>query len=295
DRLFAWIKTTLSRGKEVRIGYALEGNPRTEAEVEQLCQAFGLGHRYAAIRPRLRPRIDLELQAGAAAPGRSQLGGAPDLPPEVAWPLSDTGTPLAFLAQINLAEAAPHAPAGLLPATGILAFFYDAEAQPWGFDPEDQHRFRVLYLPDTKSLQRPAFPEALPEEARFSPHTLQFSASLSLPPWDHPAAEGLASSQESNAYDEVSSGEDNQMLGYANSIQNPMEQECHELYPQLWGLEAGLPPFDPEDWVLLLQLDSDFEQTGMMWGDMGRLYFWIHKQDLAARAFARAWCILQCT
>lgn len=57
-----------------------------------------------------------------------------------------------------------------------------------------------------------------------------------------------------------------------------------------------------EDWTLLLQLDTDdFEdlpEAGgnvMIWGDYGRLYFWIRKQDLAARDFSRVWTILECT
>lgn len=33
----------------------------------------------------------------------------------------------------------------------------------------------------------------------------------------------------------------------------------------------------------------------MMWGDLGRLYFWIRDDDLAARRFEKAWLILQCT
>jgi uncharacterized protein YwqG len=46
-------------------------------------------------------------------------------------------------------------------------------------------------------------------------------------------------------------------------------------------------------WVLLLQVDSD-RQTGMEWGDGGRLYFWIRRQDFLAQRFGDAWCILQC-
>jgi uncharacterized protein YwqG len=47
------------------------------------------------------------------------------------------------------------------------------------------------------------------------------------------------------------------------------------------------------DWLLLLQLDSD-DDADMMWGDAGRLYFWINKNDLARRDFSKVWMILQC-
>ena len=33
----------------------------------------------------------------------------------------------------------------------------------------------------------------------------------------------------------------------------------------------------------------------MMWGDVGKLYFWIRKQDLARRDFSNVWMIMQCS
>ena len=40
-------------------------------------------------------------------------------------------------------------------------------------------------------------------------------------------------------------------------------------------LEAGA-----DDWRLLLQVNSD-DYAGWMWGDVGRVYFWIRRQDFA--------------
>jgi len=58
--------------------------------------------------------------------------------------------------------------------------------------------------------------------------------------------------------------------------------------PRRKALESGA-----DDWMLLLQLDSD--NTGeFMWGDAGMLYYWIWKQDLAANRFDRVWMTLQC-
>ena len=49
------------------------------------------------------------------------------------------------------------------------------------------------------------------------------------------------------------------------------------------------------DWQLLFQLDTvasgDFE---LMFGDCGRIYFYIRREDLQARRFDRVWLILQC-
>ena len=46
-------------------------------------------------------------------------------------------------------------------------------------------------------------------------------------------------------------------------------------------------------WRLLLQLDTD-GNPGWMWGDMGRLYFWITDEDLREGVFEKCWMILQC-
>jgi uncharacterized protein YwqG len=51
------------------------------------------------------------------------------------------------------------------------------------------------------------------------------------------------------------------------------------------------------EWRLLLQVDqvdSD-EPVGMMWGDLGRLYFMMRDEDLRAGRFDRVWLELQCT
>lgn len=49
-----------------------------------------------------------------------------------------------------------------------------------------------------------------------------------------------------------------------------------------------------KDWRLLLQISSDDTGPGWMWGDVGRLYYCIHRDDLTARRFERTWCVEQC-
>lgn len=46
------------------------------------------------------------------------------------------------------------------------------------------------------------------------------------------------------------------------------------------------PRDDEPELCLLLQFDSN-QGAGMEWGDVGRLYFWIHPDDLRARRFDR--------
>lgn len=48
-------------------------------------------------------------------------------------------------------------------------------------------------------------------------------------------------------------------------------------------------------WRLLLQIDSEEGKTGMMWGEVGRIYYWIHEDDLAKLCFDRVIYEMQCS
>ncbi|HVP71666.1 MAG TPA: YwqG family protein, partial [Gemmatimonadaceae bacterium] len=96
-------------------------------------------------------------------------------------------------------------------------------------------------------------------------------------------------------------GTAHQVLGHAIPVQGDMQVECqlvtNGLYcgdPSGYGdpRAAALRP-GARDWRLLFQLDSD-EGAGLMWGDVGRLYFWMREQDLSDGRFDRAWMQLQC-
>jgi uncharacterized protein YwqG len=108
---------------------------------------------------------------------------------------------------------------------------------------------------------------------------------------------------ESSIVTECSGGEAIHLLfGSPMVIQNPMEEECQLSFhgfdatdydlgsdPEVAFLKDGV-----EDWQLLLQLDSD-DNLDWMWGDLGRLYFWIRKQDLEKHDFSNVWCEKQCS
>jgi uncharacterized protein YwqG len=95
----------------------------------------------------------------------------------------------------------------------------------------------------------------------------------------------------------------NKMLGHADTIQGEMEIEC-ELVTRGIYIGSGYSENDPiiessreraADWLLLLQVDSNEDACKMMWGDVGRIYYWIRKQDLLERDFSQTWLILQCS
>jgi uncharacterized protein YwqG len=222
------------------------------------------------------------------------------------WP-TFRGRPQSFIAQVNLAEVTGLAGTEVLPGSGLLSFFYDAEQSIWGFDPSDRDGWRVLYAP-TGDLHRSAFPATLADEGRYAEQRLRPRPDATLVPWESSDLDALGlESGEVDAYVEVLDGLGSsdhlihRLLGHPDPIQGDMQLECQMASNGIYcggsdredPREAALRP-GAASWRLLLQIDSE-EDAGMMWGDVGRLYYWMHRDDLAARRFDAAWCILQCS
>jgi uncharacterized protein YwqG len=91
----------------------------------------------------------------------------------------------------------------------------------------------------------------------------------------------------------------NKILGHPDQIQNDMQSECPLVTNSIYGDAANRHPRRKElqkeakEWRLLLQIDFD-DDAGMMWGDVGRIYFWIKADDLANKRFDKVWVMLQC-
>jgi hypothetical protein len=107
--------------------------------------------------------------------GRSHLGGTAELPLETEWP-DRNGSPLSLIAQLFLDELVLHDHEGLLPRSGSLVFFYDAEEQPLGFDPADRWGFAVVFVPPDAATEDRSSGEVFPRLQ------LAARAELTLPP-----------------------------------------------------------------------------------------------------------------
>ncbi len=270
----------------------------------------------ASLEKALLPvvRIDTRRADAAAIPvGASHFGGDPDLPAGFAWPTAK-GVPLGFLAQLRMADI-PASARVSLPDRGWLLFFYEMQAGTWGFDPRDRDTFRVVYFDAPEgSLTRTRGPEELPEASRSANWSaLSFTPGVSLPdPSDAPFEQlgvDLDAEGAQQAYTDLldrihgrgATDAYHHLLGYPQVIQNDMRIEAQGASSGTYMGSADTideARFEElrrgaSDWQLLLQLDSD-ESQGWMWGDMGTLFYWIRKQDLAARRFENAWMILQC-
>ena len=251
---------------------------------------------------RLTPRTVAESDL---AVGVSKLGGTPDLPDEVTWPLMGD-TPLSFVAQINLSEAQPFDSDKLLPESGMLYFFYDANQETYGSSPEDRAGRKVIYsTANQTALKRRPFPDALPAEARFTACALTFSSEVTLPQRPNLLDATLDwNDAERHAYSEFMTSfpsEDDRklphhrLLGHSDDLQDDMHVQAQLLshgFTDDQSPEAAALVTGAKDWLLLLQIDSE-PNTGMQWASTGLLYFWINKQDLQARNFDNVWVILQ--
>lgn len=134
-------------------------------EIRDALRAAGL-ERLADVAERLTlPAIRIEptiVDEDTIPVGASKLGGRPDLPPDFVWP-ERVGKALGFLAQFNLAEVALYDVEKALPSSGILYFFYDFAAAPWGLYAEDRGKWIVQYSSlQPQSFRRAEWPKSLP-------------------------------------------------------------------------------------------------------------------------------------
>lgn len=253
----------------------------------------------------------------------SKIGGSPALPKDFIWPrYKGEGVdgeikerPLSFMAQINLSEVAEFDEEGILPKTGMLSVFYDLITMKWGFTPEDCGCAKVYYFPEDVLLQQIAMPEDLEEDAFVPECKVCFEKNISLPYYEDYSRMEEADDVEWDDYDEACAklgcerdewGKKTKLLGYADVIQNSMYEECEILFR---GYRAGSPEDyakirlserqdikeKSKDWMLLFQMGTiETENSEIMFGDCGHIYFWIRKQDLKECNFDKVWLILQC-
>lgn len=247
------------------------------------------------------------LQSGVGAPV-GKVGGQPDLNARHRWP-TWKGAPQSFLAQLDLAALRISGGPDWVPERGALFFFYDAEQSTWGFDPADRGSWAVIHDPNGFAAKPLASP-GLPDQAVFNERALGGRLSRSrpdaelmgvpFPDVDTPEYEAYEARLDANAPENAPW---HQVAGYPAAIQtSAMALECQlasngvyvggpEGYasPKRKELEAGV-----KDWRLLLQIDSD-DAANMMWGDLGRLYFWVREDEARNGNFTGAWMVLQCS
>ena len=280
--------------------------PKDIDGIYKVFKEFKLEKYWETIRPHIKNRINVVTEPAnedVIPTGKSKIGGQPDLSSLTDWPITEAGKSLSFIAQLNMAEVSPYDNSGLLPDHGLISFFYCADQGAWGFDPKDKQRFKILFTENLNDLQKTTFPIDLEEHSIYNSNILKMESTLSLPNTEIDLLTDLFDNDTDwDNYYEISSGWGNQILGYPQCIQNAMELECQLVTNGLYCGDASgyddpkgkLLEEGTKDWILLLQVDSEEDKTGMMWGDVGILYYWIKKKDLINKDFDKAWFILQC-
>lgn len=220
------------------------------------------------------------------------------MPSGVSWPAVE-GRPLAFVAQLDLAELASAGGALGLPSSGSLCFFYDYE----GYSTEEPTAC-VLHFPNETPVRSVPIPDAVPEGYRLPLNLVTYSY---LPTLNFSKLGGnftnIATAEESALLDEYHKQceiEDvapyHQVGGLAGSIQNEVELNFEararlirgqEEWPDTVDEEQQMHQEARENWLLLLQLDSDPE-ADLFWGDEGRLFFGLRREDWMKADFSKA-------
>jgi len=278
-------------------------NPTTREEFREAFHTEGLEDKWAYFETQLKPEIRIKpkhVDEVLIEIGQSKIGGNPDLPSDINWPVQMNGKKLAFLAQLNFKEFISEVPN--LPNKGILYFFYDEAQEFWGDSKENSDGFRSIYIENPTNLKRRIKPEnfVVLKEGMYKPCKLQFTNSYSLPNWEHEYVNEHLKDINNDPYIDISSCGQyiTKLFGHSNNVQGTMEYEC-EMVDR--GYNWSSTPEDEKivitkesnKWNLLFQLDSE-DEAEMMWGDVGRLYFWIKDEDLAKHKFDKTWLMFQC-
>lgn len=262
----------------------------------------------------LRPAFHLR----ALEPGELQvgyLGGDPELPADVAWPHWEGHGPLYFVAALDCSQVPTEHLDIPLPAAGTLLFFYFdglGESSVAFNDPDSViNGTRVLYVPAGTETA----PRARPDAAAPYPR-LDLAGELipTIPDNGNPAL--IAAFGDPNdpvAYTEYPTTDPDgtgfwealtsfrrehsphhRIGGYALPIQGQVEPEgAQALHPGDAEADAQARAEIAAQLVVLAQIDSD-GRTAMEWGDAGRLYWLIRRDDLAAGNFDLATFTWQC-
>lgn len=244
--------------------------------------------------------------------GSSRIGGDPDLPASVEWPVDSGGTPMTFLAQLRLSELTHQDEEALLPGTGMLYFFVGVDEPAYGIE------HKVIYLPEDKiqEAKRLRSPEVTALEGEFTGYRVSARSTMEPPNYGYVDYEMVEDDEHDyEQYEELcfelNDGNSNDlavMFGYPSTQHGDCEYEAalHLLtgkqynYSTDSALEQITDHFkgdsdrakqEVEDTLLLLALDSD-QEVGFCWWDAGELQFYIRKEDLLAGNFANTYCSL---
>ena len=216
--------------------------------------------------------------------GCSKVGGCPDLPTDLAWPTEHDGQPLAFIAQLDLAEVAPADLGDQLPKAGMLWVFSIADGdRAYGYEIDDSTT-KLLYRADPGPLARQDIPADLAddEDAAIGEYRLRFGPALCLTEVDE--EEGVI---ESKRYD----GSIETAIDKAAAKYGGCSGAIRLLGHAHFFREENQEDFDIETDVVLLAIDG-YAIAQHAFGE-GELCWLISKKALAESQLETAWQVFE--
>lgn len=289
-------------------------NERNRLKLERLIRENEFEHALPYLLAHTRQGIRCA-KAGEADDdklGTSRIGGDPDLPSRIEWPVTSEGVPMTFLTQLNLQEFMAANESSLLPASGMLYFFVGVDEPAYNIE------HRVIHVPEEElasASRRPA-PETTALEGAFRAYRLEPRATLEPPNYAYVDADQVENdTADYTDYEELiwsitdsRNGDVALLFGYPDGQHDDAEYEAAlmiltgEKYDYHTGhaLERIAAHFggnkekalqEIRDTLLLLEIDSD-NDIGFCWWDAGELQFFIRKEDLLAGRFDRTYCSL---
>ena len=236
----------------------------TEELLKKRLQLVQLDMYWEQLFPLLQHEIALKINPfdeEMIALGSSKIGGYPHLPSQM-----QIDSQWMFVAQINCGEKKPFDKENIFPSEGMMYFFLD----PSKLESKKKDAVRVIYSQDLSNLEMSAEILTLPD-VRSS--RLQFHEGASLPQYDTDIINDMLKDYETDGYFKATNREQSHKLGgYPDTITQDFQQN--------------------KDKTLLLQLDSD-PISGLLWGNMGRLFIFADKQSVISCKFDKVYSYLQ--
>ena len=256
--------------------------------------------------------------------GTSKIGGKPDLPKDFQWfyykgedyKKRVENRPLSFLMQINCEEVHKYDKESLLPKKGMLYFFYELFTMTWGFSPQDRGSAKVFYYDgEIEDLVSTDFPEDMEKDCIIPESKIDFESMNDYPidfldyydPDDSDEEMERKEKEFEKDLEELGYKADTtKLLGHPELIQEEYWEECEgvarkNIYYGSAPIKYGSDDIkkaikeNAKDWILLMQVSElEIGDYGLYFGDSGKIYFNIRKEDLKNKNFDDVWLILQC-
>lgn len=256
--------------------------------------------------------------------GTSKVGGKPDLPKDFQWFYYEgedykkrvVNRPLSFLMQINCEEVHKYDKESLLPEKGMLYFFYELFTMTWGFSPQDKGSAKVFYYDgNTEELVSTDFPKDMDKDCIIPESKINFESMNDYPIdyydcYDVDDSDEEMDRKEKELEKELDKlgykADTTKLLGHPELIQGEYWEECEGVAGK--NIYYGSAPIkygsnevkksikeNAKDWILLMQMSElEIGDYGLYFGDSGKIYFNIRKEDLKNKNFDDVWLILQC-